>query len=174
MSIVPVIAGGLARLGGPLAVRALPVIERVVARGVLVAGGATIARQIYDIYVRLRGTGVGHTRARRMAHQQAGFTFRRRRMRPTNVRALRRAIRRVRGFQRVARKVGVLGVSRRGRPRFVRRRRRFFPRRVRGDIEAEEMGDVSPFLVEDSIDMADEMEDLGAFEDGDDTEAAGE
>jgi hypothetical protein len=71
-------------------------------------------------------------------------------MRVTNVHALHRAIRRVHGFKRVARKVGALGVGRRRLISGGFRR----PRRYR-------RGDLDPFLVEDRADMIDEAEDLG-------------
>ncbi len=174
MSIVPVVAGGLARLGGPALVRALPAIERVVAKAVTAYGGASLVQRIYAAYVQFRQAGHNHHRARRMAHQAAGFVFRRRRMRVTNTRALRRAIRRVRGFQRMARKAGALGVSHRGRPRIVHHRKKYYKRAGRyGDVPAFE-GDVDPFIVEDTAEIYDEAEDLGYLDDEDVSEASGE
>src|SRR5207249_11224543 len=75
---------------------------------------------------------------------------RRRRMNPTNVRALRRALRRVRGFKRMTRKVKGLGLwgRRGGKTRVVYRRAR------RGDL----------WDVEDAADEFDEAEDLGRSE----------
>ena len=68
-------------------------------------------------------------------------------MNPTNVRALRRALRRVRGFKRMTRKVKGLGLwgHRGGKTRVVYRRAR------RGDL----------WDVEDAADEFDEAEDLG-------------
>ncbi len=72
---------------------------------------------------------------------------RRRRMNPANIRALRRALRRVRSFKRVTRKVKGLGLTHRGGGGHYYRRR---PRR-RGDL----------WDVEDAADEIDEAEDLG-------------
>ncbi len=84
---------------------------------------------------------------------------RRRRMNPANIRALRRATRRIRSFKRVARKVKGLGVSHRSaRPYYMPRHRR-----RRGDL----------WDVEDEADELDEAEDLGypdAFFDEDEVE----
>lgn len=165
MSIVPVGIGlGGRALALPVGRALLPTIERVVAKGALAIGGASLAKRIYDLYISFRRAGHHHKRARKMAHEAQGFVLRRRRMRPTNVRALRRAIRRVHGFQRIAHKVGALGTSRRGRlirrRRGPHRRRRFF-------------GDVDPFVVEETLDIADEFEDLTGDEDTD-FEAVGE
>lgn len=97
-----------------------------------------------------------------------------RRMNPTNVRAARRAIRRLRGFKRVTRKVNQLLMPRRifvrgGRPGRARR----------GDIlPFEHDGTINPYAAEDWADYADELEDLGYdprsfFPDEDETEAGG-
>jgi len=81
-----------------------------------------------------------------------------RRMNPTNVRALRRALRRVRSFKRVTRKVKGLGLGSRRASYYSPRPRR----RRRGDL----------WDVEDQADMIDEAEDLGYepdfFGDGED------
>jgi len=74
----------------------------------------------------------------------------RRRMNPTNVRALRRAVRRVRSFQRTTRKVsGLFPRGARGAAHYHYR-----PRRRR-------RGDVDPFYAEDMADVFDTAEDLG-------------
>jgi hypothetical protein len=70
-------------------------------------------------------------------------------MRPTNVHALRRAIRRVRGARRILGKVRALHVGGRGGS-FRPIRRRHYRR-----------GDVNPFMVEDRLDAMDEWEDEG-------------
>ncbi len=153
-------------MGGPsmaLARRVLPGIAKVVASAVLLYGGEKLATSIYSLYVNLRRQGHSHKRARRLAHQAHGVGFRRRRMRPTNVHALRRAIRRVHGFKRIARKVGALGTSSRGR--FMHPRRHY--RRAR-------RGDVGPFMVEDYADMLDEAEDFDLDGEGFSESAVGE
>jgi hypothetical protein len=134
---------------GTLARRALPTIAKVVASAVLLYGGEKLATSIYNLYANLRRSGHSHKRARRLAHQAHGVNFKRRRMRPTNVHALRRAIRRVHGFKRIARKVGALGVTSHGRFSHPRRHMRRARR-----------GDVGPFMVEDYADMLDEAEDF--------------
>ena len=74
----------------------------------------------------------------------------RRRMNPTNVRALRRAVRRVRSFQRTTRKdSGLFPGGARGAAHYHYR-----PRRRR-------RGDVDPFYAEDMADVFDTAEDLG-------------
>jgi hypothetical protein len=137
---------GAARVGGAIAG-----VASVVPRWIgAVAGGAALATSIYELYRRLRGSGHTHKRARRLALMAHGVHLRRRRMRVTNVHALRRAIRRVHGFQRVARKVGALHVgARRLLPGRTHRRRHY------------RRGDLNPFLVEDTADLMDEAEDLG-------------
>lgn len=125
----------------------LPTIERVVPKFLL---GTTIAGGIYELYKRLRAAGHSHKKSRRLALQASGVVLRRRRMRVTNVHALNRAIRRVRGFQRKARKVrGLFGARRHGGMPLYRRRRHF------------RRGDLDPFMVEDTAEMMDEMEDAG-------------
>jgi len=82
---------------------------------------------------------------------------RRRRMNPANVRALRRAIRRVRSFQRVTGKVSRLLPSRRyGHAHYVSHRPR--RRRWRGDIPFD---GINPYAAEDFADYMDEAEDFG-------------
>src|SRR5712692_8831106 len=77
-------------------------IERVVPRWLArVAGGAAIAATIWEEYKRLRGSGVNHKTAKRHAHLRAGLHVRRRRMRVTNVHALKRASHRVKGFMKL-------------------------------------------------------------------------
>src|SRR5437867_115444 len=133
----------------------LPSPEYVVPKWVVrLAEGAAIGGAIYEAYVHFRQTGANHKSAKRMALIANGIRPRRRRMRATNLRALRRAVRRLRGFRRAASKVhGVLG-GRRGTAYAPRRRRRRLYRR----------GDVSPFMIEDYEDVedaADELEEDG-------------
>jgi hypothetical protein len=141
------LAQGATQLVGGAGVRGMiPAIENVVGRTLITAG---IGGAIYETYKALRLRGFAHKIAKRLAHLFHGVHRKRRRMRVTNIHALRRAIRRVHGFKRVARKVGALGVS---RTRFIsggHRRRR--ARR----------GDLDPFMIEDLVDMQDEAEDLG-------------
>ncbi len=138
-------AGALVRVVPGLA-KYLPAIERVVPK-VLAAAG--LGEAIYAIYEQLRGSGMAHKSARRAAITQAtGVIPRRRRMRVTNIHALRRAIRRVHGFRRVARKVGALGTRRGGKLMPWHRVKRY------------RRGDVSPFMVEDYAEMLDEAEDF--------------
>lgn len=139
-------AGTIMRYAIPGLAKYLPAIERVVPK-VLAAAG--LAETIYAIYAELRSRGMTHKTARKHAIIQAGgVPPRRRRMRVTNVHALRRAIRRVHGFRRVARKVGALGTRRGGK--LMPWRRKHYARK----------GDLSPFLVEEYADMYDEAEDL--------------
>lgn len=141
---------GLAPLGGRGGMmrgrisRAL--MERVVPRR---ADGRT-QQAILSAYVQLRRAGLGHKAAKRAAWANAGWFLARRRMRSTNLPALRRAIRRVRGARRVLAKVRGLSPGRgRGKRTIFKRR----PRR----------GDIDPFLyaAEDDADYYDEMEDFG-------------
>lgn len=76
-----------------------------------------------------------------------------RRMNPTNVRALRRAIRRVRSFQRATGKVNRLLPRRGGGARVVHVPSGYRHRRRRGDLD--------PFYAEDLADYYDTAEDLG-------------
>lgn len=140
--------GGGAMIGTALAVgRALlPAAERVVPKILL---GTSVGAAVYELYRRLRGAGHPHKRARRLALAASGVMLRRRRMRVTNLHALNRAIRRVRGFRRKASKVrGLFGA--RPHSRAPLRRRRVYRR-----------GDLDPFIVEDTADMMDEWEDAG-------------
>src|SRR5438876_3685212 len=118
----------------------LPSPEYVVPKWVVrLAEGAAIGGAIYEAYAHFRGTGANHKSAKRMALIANGIRPRRRRMRATNLRALRRAVRRLRGFRRAAGKVhGVLVGRRAGCYYAPRRRRRRLARR----------GDVSLFMVE--------------------------
>src|SRR2546428_13309824 len=104
----------------------LPSPEYVVPKWVIrLAEGAAIGGAIYEAYVHFRGTGANHKSAKRMALIANGIRPRRRRMRATNLRALRRAVRRLRGFRRAASKVhGVLGTRGRSYAAPSRRRRR--------------------------------------------------
>ena len=82
-------AAGRAALGGiyskgVAAVRGHPVLSAAGAAGVLGAGAGMLAGRI---------------------SKRTGLPFRRRRMRVTNVKALRRSLRRIHGFERIARKV---------------------------------------------------------------------
>jgi hypothetical protein len=140
-------AQGAMQLAGGAGVRGMiPAIENVVGKTLISAG---IGAAIYETYRALRLRGFAHKAAKYLAHLFHGVRKRRRRMRVTNVHALRRAIRRVHGFKRVCRKVGALGVGARGRlvhHRYGRKRRR---------------GDLDPFLVETRLEQQDEWEDEG-------------
>lgn len=133
---------------GALVGRGIAAIEAVVPKWVAAAGGSALAASIYELYKRLRGSGQPHKAARHAALAAHGVMLRRRRMRVTNVHALNRAIRRVRGFQRKARKVRHLfGSARAAHPSYGRKRH--FRR-----------GDLDPFLMEDRAEMRDEAEDF--------------
>jgi hypothetical protein len=139
------------QVAGQALVRAFPALEAVVPKLLTrLPQAAALASAIYATYQSLRLSGQSHAQAKRQANAAHGVRLRRRRMRPTNVRALRRAMRRVRGFQRTARKVGALHLTRRGFAPAARHRRRRFYRR----------GDISPWAVEDYEDMSDEAMDL--------------
>jgi hypothetical protein len=124
--------------------------------------GPVIANIVWETYQELTASGAESSAARREAMKRGGVKLRRR-MNPTNIRALRRAVRRARSFQRVSGKV-----------------QRLFPRRrVRGHTHyhrhPRRRGDLSPFYAEDVADVYDEWEDFGydpaGFpEDGDDRE----
>jgi hypothetical protein len=138
---------GAQQLVGGVGVRGMiPAIENVVGKTLIAAG---VGGAIYETYKALRLRGFAHKAAKYLSHLFHGVRKRRRRMRVTNVHALRRAIRRVHGFKRVARKVGALGVGARGR--FVTSHRRRRARR----------GDLDPFMIETLVDRQDEAEDLG-------------
>lgn len=158
-ALAPILAGAaLERIatgvgGGfisPRGVHRLPAVESVVPLSIRRVAGTMAVRSIYGEYIRLRRSGLSHRQARRMALLAHGIALRRRRMRPTNVHALRRAVRRVRGFKRIARKVGALSVSGRGGRLFAARRHRFRGRR----------GDIDIFEAEDLADLRDEAEDF--------------
>ena len=119
---------------------------------IALAYGPSVASAVWLEYQKRRRSGQSGTLAK--AALDAAYPVRgrvsrgrRRRMNPTNVRALRRALRRVRGFKRMTRKVKGLGLwgRRGGRTRVVYRRAR------RGDL----------WDVEDAADEFDEAEDLG-------------
>ena len=119
---------------------------------IALAYGPSVASAVWVEYQKRRRSGQSGTLAK--AALDAAYPVRgrvsrgrRRRMNPTNVRALRRALRRVRGFKRMTRKVKGLGLwgRRGGRTRVVYRRAR------RGDL----------WDVEDAADEFDEAEDLG-------------
>jgi hypothetical protein len=119
--------------------------------------GTAVGQSVSALYTALRQRGMSHRTARRTALAAHGIRLRRRRMRPTNVHALRRAIRRVRGARRILGKVRALHVGGRGgsfRP--IRRRYR--------------RGDLNPFMVEDRLEAMDEWEDAG----GDDRPFSGD
>lgn len=171
-----VAVGFLAQVGTFLAQKALPFVGRTLfGAGGAVGAGQVVSRAIAPVSRALVPAfrGIARSPAGRAAALGAGFgtgqaiaerglkitidrrtgqqvLVRRRRMRPTNIRALRRAIRRVRGFQRVTRKVNRLFP--RQRIIFGGRARR---RRGRGDILSDE------FFTEDLADVLDEAEDLG-------------
>lgn len=141
------IGGAISAIG-----RAFPAIEAVVPKILLrTSGYAAAAAAIYELYKRLRTTGVPHKSAKRQALAAAGIHLRRRRMRATNVHALRRAIRRVHSFRRIASKVGALHVG----------RRRLLPMHSGGFRRRRyRRGDVNPFAMEDYADQMDELEDF--------------
>lgn len=118
--------------------------------------GPIIGQIIIDVAQQRQLEGLEEREAQTLAERQYGRR-KRRRMNVTNVRAARRAVRRLRGFKRVSRKVNrLLGsrvVVRSGAPR---------RRRYRGDIlPFEHNGGINPFAAEDYADYADELEDLG-------------
>lgn len=145
---------GMIQLGTQLVTRALPAINAVIPMILQrLPQAAALASAIYATYQGLRAQGQSHATAKKNALAAHGVRLRRRRMRVTNVKALRRAGRRVHGFQKLARKLGALPVAGRGRHVFAHhhpRRRRVYRR-----------GDLSPFMVEDYEDMTDQLEDDG-------------
>jgi hypothetical protein len=152
-------ASNLVPMGGGL--RALPAIESLVPRWLLrAAGSAAIVSAIVEEYRRLRGAGHKHSTAKRGALARAGVHVRRRRMRVTNLRALRRATRRLRGFQRAVRKVHGVLPHRGGGGKVRVRYRALRPRR----------GDLALYEPEDYLTAYEEVEDMGgdpeAFFDG--------
>lgn len=139
-AIVPRIPAPVLRGG----VRAAVWVARIIKRY-----GIVIAQAVWDAYQQYRIQGVEDKTAKHLAKQQHGVTdVGRRRINPTNVKALRRAIRRVRSFHRISRKVERLLPRRPGRAA-----RRPWARGRRGDVE--------PFYAEDQADVYDEAEDLG-------------
>ena len=101
---------------------------------IAVAYGPSVAQAVWLEYQKRRRAGQSGTLAKAVlsdAYPVKGriSTGRRRRMNPANVRALRRALRRVRGFKRVTRKVKGLGLwGHRGGKKVIYRRAR------RGDL----------------------------------------
>lgn len=131
---------------------------------ILITYGPSIAEAIWAEYQKRRRAGQSHQVAQVAAASAVPGAIHvargRRRMNPTNVRALRRAIRRVRSFRRISGKVNRLLPRRPARSRVIYRRGR--------------RGDLSPFFVEDFADIHDEAEDLGydpgSFHEADDQE----
>lgn len=163
---LPSVTGAITRIARP----ALPAIRRALPtlrKGVGIAG----AGAAFEAGTRVIGGPRGiQVRIGRNGEMEA--VPRRRRINPGNVRAARRAIRRLRAFARVTRKVNRLLSPRKV---FVRASR--FRRRSRGDIlPFEHDGSINPYAAEDWADYADEMEDLGydpgSFFQGDDEEVA--
>jgi hypothetical protein len=73
--------------------------------------GAAVAASVYAVYRELRGRGMGHAAAKKLAHKMHGIFTKRRRMKATNPRALRRAMRRIKGARKMFSKVrGLMGV----------------------------------------------------------------
>src|SRR3989304_6043438 len=111
--------------------------------------GPEVASAIFKAYQQRVRSGQSSSSARKAVMQAYPGIRVRRRMNPTNVRALRRAVRRVRSFQRTTRKVSRLfpraGAARYSPPHRRRRRR----------------GDVDPFYAEDMAEVYDTAEDLG-------------
>ena len=140
----PVVTRALAPVSRALA----PLVRSPIGRALTVGGGIGVGTELAQRGLRI-------TIDRRTGQQVLKRT---RRMNPTNVRALRRAVRRARAFQRVSRKVERLFPRRRG-PRMLMAPRR---RRVRGDIlPFEHDGSINAYAAEDWADYVDEMEDLG-------------
>jgi hypothetical protein len=90
--------------------------------------GAAIAASVYAAYRELRARGMGHAAAKRLAHRMHGVFHKRRRMKVSNPRALRRAMHRIKGARKMFSHVrGLMGVHHhrmgggggwhRGRPR---------------------------------------------------------
>lgn len=122
------------------------------ARRILQQYGPVIGFAIVNEAQRNREKGLTVYDSHRAAeYTHAGtVTTTRRRMNPANIRALRRAVRRVRSARRVMSKVRGVFPSRaggRGHSHYHRHPRR--------------RGDVDPFFVEDRADVYDEAEDLG-------------
>lgn len=145
-------AAPIVRQLAPVAGRMLAPIGRAIrspiGRAVTVGGAIGVGQEAAQRGLRI-------TINRRTGQQEVRRV---RRMNPTNVRALRRAVRRARSFQRVARKVERLFP--RQRSRFLMRAPR--RRRYRGDIlPFEHDGRINPYAAEDYADYLDEMEDLG-------------
>ena len=112
--------------------------------------GPEVASAIFKAYQQRVRSGQSSSSARKAVMQAYPGIKIRRRMNPTNVRALRRAVRRVRSFQRTTRKVsGLFPRGARGAAHYHYR-----PRRRR-------RGDVDPFYAEDMADVFDTAEDLG-------------
>lgn len=135
----------------PVAGRALAPISRAIrspiGRAIGVGGAIGVGQEVAQRGLRI-------TINRRTGQQEVRRV---RRMNPTNVRALRRAVRRARAFLRVTRKVQRL-LPTRARTVMVRPRRR----RFRGDIlPFEHNGAINPYAAEDYADYLDEMEDYG-------------
>lgn len=170
--IAPVIGrifggGSAATVAAPIA-RALPqAIVRQIPRVL-----APVRRALPTLTkgVGIAGAGAAFETGARLAGGQRGLTVRigrdgqevvvrRRRINPTNIRALRRAARRIRSFQRATRKVArLVGGGRRVHVHALPRRRRTW----RGDIlPFEHDGAINPYAAEDYADYLDEAEDLG-------------
>lgn len=169
--------GSLLTLVGGLVARAAPFVSGLIGRLLPTAGRAVapVSRAIVPVAKQLVRTPVGRaltiggaigagqelvqrgfkiTIDRRTGQQRM---VRRRRLNPGNVRAARRAIRRLRAFKRVTAKVNRLLTPR--RVFFGAHRHR---RRQRGDIlPFEHDRSINPYAAEDWADYADEMEDLG-------------
>jgi hypothetical protein len=143
---------GLPGLTGGGLVGKIAGIEQVVPGWVMkLAAGAGIATAIYEEYKRWRAAGANHKTAKRRAHARFGLHHKRRRMRATNIHALRRAEHRLHAFQRIVRKVhGVLPHRGGGSAPHSRHRRR--PRR--GDL----------YFPEEFDEMIEELMDAGHSE----------
>lgn len=167
--------GSLLTLIGGLVTRAAPFVSGVIgrllptARAIAPVGRAIVpvARQLARAPVG-RALTIGGAIGAGQAIVERGFKItvdrrtgqqrmvRRRRLNPGNVRAARRAIRRLRAFKRVTAKVNRLLTPRKV---FLGHRHR---RRQRGDIlPFGHDRSINPYAAEDWADYADEMEDLG-------------
>lgn len=126
--------------------------------------GPAIGQAMFDEYQKRRRSGQTMAQARsaitsayptRPGWAHYGIRTRRRRMNPANVKALRRAVRRVRGFRKLTTKVRGVFPQRQRWVAAPRRRRRVY----RGDIVPFDGGNL--YAAEDFADYLDESEDLG-------------
>jgi len=147
---IPSVTRGAITRAAPAVRRALPVLTKgvgIAGAGAAFEAGARVVGGQRGLQVRIGRNG------------EEVLVARRRRINPTNIRALRRAARRIRSFQRATRKVArLVGGGRRVHVHALPRRRRTW----RGDIlPFEHDGAINPYAAEDYADYLDEAEDLG-------------